>query len=158
MKSDFERNIKVTMNEVYQGEMRRSSTTLNYGICNYFFGEILYPETAKKLRTTSVTKTLSRDIESGWLVLSQNGLKHSHRLVAMYQSVNYQNSYTVTVTSLDQIKTKTTTAQMFSINQCRCVSASNHLSQRLYHDLICSHYGIASPYFFLMSHYHQLLS
>ena len=84
MKSDFERNIKVTMNEVYQGEMRRSSTTLNYGICNYFFGEILYPETAKKLRTTSVTKTLSRDIESGWLVLSQNGLKHSHRLVAMY--------------------------------------------------------------------------
>ena len=50
MKIDFERNIKVTMNEVYQGEMRRSSTTLNYGICNYFFGEILYPETAKKAK------------------------------------------------------------------------------------------------------------
>lgn len=50
MKSDFERNIKVTMNEVYQGETRRSSTTLNYGICNYFFGEILYPETANKAK------------------------------------------------------------------------------------------------------------
>lgn len=47
MKNDYERNIKVTMNEVHQGETRRSSTTLNYGICNYFFGKILYPKKAK---------------------------------------------------------------------------------------------------------------
>lgn len=50
MKNDYERNIKVTMNEVHQGETRRSSTTLNYGICNYFFGDILYPKIASKAR------------------------------------------------------------------------------------------------------------
>ena len=51
MKTNYERNIKVTMNEIYQGEQRRSSTTLNYGICNYYFGVILYPEIALKSKT-----------------------------------------------------------------------------------------------------------
>nr|WP_181718215.1 hypothetical protein [Psychrobacter sp.] len=51
MKTNYERNIKVTMNEIYQGEQRRSSTTLNYGICNYYFGDILYPEIALKAKT-----------------------------------------------------------------------------------------------------------
>jgi hypothetical protein len=50
MKTNYERNIKVTMNELYEGVQRRSSTTLNYGICNYYFGDILYPETAYKAK------------------------------------------------------------------------------------------------------------
>lgn len=48
MKTNYERNIKVTMNEIYQGEERRSSTTLSYVICNYYFADILYPKEAAK--------------------------------------------------------------------------------------------------------------
>lgn len=48
MKNNYESNIKVTMDEVNQGVKRRSSTTLSYGICNYYFGEILYPKDAEK--------------------------------------------------------------------------------------------------------------
>lgn len=51
MKTNYERNIKVTMNEIYQGEERRSSTTLSYVICNYYFANILYPEIAIKAKT-----------------------------------------------------------------------------------------------------------
>lgn len=48
MNTNYERNIKVTMNEVYKGVERRSSTTLSYVICNYYFGEILHPKEAVK--------------------------------------------------------------------------------------------------------------
>lgn len=48
MKTNYERNIKVTMNEVYEGVERRSSTTLSYVICNYYFADILYPKEAAK--------------------------------------------------------------------------------------------------------------
>lgn len=51
MKTKYDRNIKVTMNEIHQGEQRRSSTTLSYIICNYYFGDILYPEIAIKAKT-----------------------------------------------------------------------------------------------------------
>ncbi len=51
MKNKYESNIKVTMNEVYEGVKRRSSTTLNYGICSYYFGDILEPEAAKKAKS-----------------------------------------------------------------------------------------------------------
>lgn len=50
MKTNYERNIKVTMNEIYEGLERRSSTTLSYVICNYYFGDILYPKEAYKAR------------------------------------------------------------------------------------------------------------
>lgn len=48
MNTNYERNIKVTMNEVYEGVERRSSTTLSYVVCNYYFAEILYPKEAAK--------------------------------------------------------------------------------------------------------------
>lgn len=51
MKNNYESNIKVTMNEVNEGVKRRSSTTLNYGICSYYFGDILEPEAAKKAKS-----------------------------------------------------------------------------------------------------------
>jgi hypothetical protein len=50
MKNEYERNIKVNMNEVNEGEERRSSTTLNYGICDYCFGKVLFPELADNAR------------------------------------------------------------------------------------------------------------
>lgn len=50
MKNEYERNIKVNMNEIYEGEERRSSTTLNYGICDYCFGKVLFPEVAENAR------------------------------------------------------------------------------------------------------------
>lgn len=50
MSTNYERNIKVTMNEVHKGVERRSSTTLSYVICNYYFGEILHSKEAVKAR------------------------------------------------------------------------------------------------------------
>lgn len=50
MKVNYERNIKVTMNEMHEGTERRSSTTLSYGICNYYFGDILNPKEAHKAK------------------------------------------------------------------------------------------------------------
>ncbi|MGP4120891.1 hypothetical protein ACTXMV_12370 [Psychrobacter celer] len=51
MKDNYNRNIKVTMDEVVDGEKRRSSTTLNYDICDYYFGTVLHLEDATKART-----------------------------------------------------------------------------------------------------------
>lgn len=50
MKINYERNIKVTMNEIHEGVERRSSTTLSYAICNYYFGNVLHPKEAYKAR------------------------------------------------------------------------------------------------------------
>ena len=50
MKSNYERSIKVTMNETIDGEIRRSSTTLSYDICDYYFGTILHLEDANKAK------------------------------------------------------------------------------------------------------------
>jgi hypothetical protein len=47
MKDNYTRNIKVTMDEVINGEKRRSSTTLSYDICDYYFATILYPKQSK---------------------------------------------------------------------------------------------------------------
>ena len=49
-KENYERNIKVTMNEDRGGEIVRTSTTINYGICDYYFGRILYPDEALKAK------------------------------------------------------------------------------------------------------------
>lgn len=49
-KKDTVRNIKVTMNETVLGVDRRSSTTLSYVICDYYFGVIMYPEQADKVK------------------------------------------------------------------------------------------------------------
>lgn len=51
MKDNYTRNIKVTMDEVIDGEKRRSSTTLNYDICDYYFGSILHLKDATKAKT-----------------------------------------------------------------------------------------------------------
>lgn len=49
-KKDTMRNIKVTMNETVLGVERRSSTTLSYVICDYYFGVVMYPEQAAKVK------------------------------------------------------------------------------------------------------------
>jgi len=50
-KRDIIRNIKVTMNEEIAGITRRSSTTLSYVICDYYFGVVLYPDKALKAKS-----------------------------------------------------------------------------------------------------------
>ena len=49
-KKETQRNIKVTMNETVTGVERRSSTTLSHVICDYYFGVVMYPDQALKVK------------------------------------------------------------------------------------------------------------
>jgi len=51
VKKELLRNIKVTMGESVLGVERRSSTTLSYVICDYYFGVIMYPDEALRAKS-----------------------------------------------------------------------------------------------------------
>ena len=49
MKSKYEKNIQVNVNYTDEdGNKKRTTTTLNYGICRYLFCDVLHPEQSNK--------------------------------------------------------------------------------------------------------------
>lgn len=54
MKNDYTKNIKVNIYEVNRdGSKKRTSTTLSYQICDFYFSKCLYSAEAEKILTQS---------------------------------------------------------------------------------------------------------